>query len=404
MFLIIEGVGFSYCDDAVDESQCVNTDESTALDAYEFIVNWFNSFDEYKSNKFYITGESYAGIYIPMLMDQIDKDVLGSGLNNLVGAAIGNGCWGTTVGTCAHGAEQQNINADFFFGHGMYSQPLRETILAACGDFSTLTDDCQDALDVMYEQMGDYDVYNIYDECGEDNLLLNNKQNTDNGRHSILKEVFAKLAQPNVTVLTQDSFTVSGGYWSILHQSLSDIDKKLKTDTDYKCGGHQAMNAWLAEPSVMEALHVLPNTVGMTYSKTAGDLIPLYTRLITKYQMLIYSGDTDGCVPYVGTEKWTRDLPFKQTRGWHQWFAHPSHGSEEDLPLHGAGYATTYDKFQFVTVAGAGIFLLYDGALSYLIVVSLIISFVFAVGHMVPTFQPGYALELFQKFLNNEEF
>ena len=56
-----KGVGFSYCDDATSSKQCVNTDESTAEDAYEFLVNWFNAFPEYKSNKFYITGESYAG-------------------------------------------------------------------------------------------------------------------------------------------------------------------------------------------------------------------------------------------------------------------------------------------------------------------------------------------------------
>lgn len=49
-----------------------------------------------------------------------------------------------------------------------------------------------------------------------------------------------------------------------------------------------------SEPSVMEALHVIPGTVGMTYHKTAGDLMPLYSDLMKKYQVLIYSGDTDG--------------------------------------------------------------------------------------------------------------
>ena len=39
------------------------------------------------------------------------------------------------------------------------------------------------------------------------------------------------------------------------------------------------------------------NTPGMTYRKTAADLRPLYAELMQKYQVLIYSGDTDGCVP-----------------------------------------------------------------------------------------------------------
>ena len=75
-----KGVGFSYCEGVTKSSQCVNTDESTALDAYEFLVNFYASFPEYRSNKFYITGESYAGIYIPMLIDQIDKDPLNAKL------------------------------------------------------------------------------------------------------------------------------------------------------------------------------------------------------------------------------------------------------------------------------------------------------------------------------------
>lgn len=82
-----KGVGFSYCEGAKTTAQCVNTDESTAQDAYEFLVNFFAAYPEYKSNKFYITGESYAGIYIPMLIDQIDQDSLNAKLN-FVGAAM----------------------------------------------------------------------------------------------------------------------------------------------------------------------------------------------------------------------------------------------------------------------------------------------------------------------------
>jgi carboxypeptidase C (cathepsin A) len=113
-----KGVGFSYCEGATKSSECVNTDESTAQDAYEFLANFFNAFPEYKSNKFYITGESYAGIYIPMMVQQIDEDPMGAKIN-FIGAAIGNGCWGNTVGTCAFSSpEAQQISADFYYGHG----------------------------------------------------------------------------------------------------------------------------------------------------------------------------------------------------------------------------------------------------------------------------------------------
>ena len=69
-----KGVGFSYCEGG--QSDCINTDESTAMDSYEFLLNFFLEFPEFLSNEFFIAGESYAGIYIPMLMDQIRKDLL----------------------------------------------------------------------------------------------------------------------------------------------------------------------------------------------------------------------------------------------------------------------------------------------------------------------------------------
>lgn len=152
-----KGVGFSYCEDVNSSAACVNTDESTAQDAYEFLVNFFAAYPEYKKNKFYITGESYAGIYIPMMIDQIDQDPLGAKLN-FIGAAIGNGCWGNSVGTCDFSSgESVQISADFYYGHGMYSQALRAEIESNCGDFSRLTPKCLSSIGKMETQIGSFD-------------------------------------------------------------------------------------------------------------------------------------------------------------------------------------------------------------------------------------------------------
>ncbi len=59
-----------------------------------------------------------AGIYIPLIMQQID---LKGGIN-LVGAAIGDGCWGNTVGMCGPKNSSDRISAEFYYGHGMYPQ------------------------------------------------------------------------------------------------------------------------------------------------------------------------------------------------------------------------------------------------------------------------------------------
>ena len=89
-----KGVGFSYCEDLTDGA-CVNNDLTAAQDAYDFFTNWFDAFPEYKKNDFYLTAESYGGIYIPLFMQELIR-----GFPNLKGAAIGDGCWGTSIGMC----------------------------------------------------------------------------------------------------------------------------------------------------------------------------------------------------------------------------------------------------------------------------------------------------------------
>jgi serine carboxypeptidase-like clade II len=59
------GVGFSYSNTTSDYD--LSGDQRTADDAYLFLVNWLERFPEYKSRPFYISGESYAGHYIPQL-------------------------------------------------------------------------------------------------------------------------------------------------------------------------------------------------------------------------------------------------------------------------------------------------------------------------------------------------
>lgn len=219
-----------------------------------------------QNNKFYITGESYAGIYIPMLMDQISQDPLGAKLN-LIGSAIGNGCWGNSVGTCAFSSpEAQQISADFYFGHGMFSQELRARMAEGCRDFARLTPACLATLSEMETQIGTFDIYNVYDTCGRDQRRLASRRP--------LSEVRKALSSKTVSVETAQSFSVNAGYSEALN--------------DYTCGAETAMDAWLADPAVMAALHVKAGTVGMQYQKTADNLLPLYADLIAKYQMLMY--------------------------------------------------------------------------------------------------------------------
>ena len=99
---------------------------------------------------------------------------------------------------------------------------------------------------------------------------------------------------------------------------------------------------WLAQPEVIKALHVENDGThrypgACAYGpRTAADLRPLYKIIAQKYKLMIFSGDTDACVPTVGTEEWTSGLGFPVKDGWHPWHA----GTNQNATAHfiTAGY------------------------------------------------------------------
>lgn len=81
------GVGFSYSNTSSDY---VTGDKRTAEDAYTFIVNWLERFPHYKTREFYVTGESYAGHYVPQLAYTIlsQNKITNQTIINLKGIAV----------------------------------------------------------------------------------------------------------------------------------------------------------------------------------------------------------------------------------------------------------------------------------------------------------------------------
>lgn len=79
--------------------------------------------------------------------------------------------------------------------------------------------------------------------------------------------------------------------------------------------------------------------------------------------MLIYSGDFDGQIPYLGTEAWTTGMGYAEKEGgaWRAWTLNDddvSNGTVGGTPSGAvAGHVTSYDvptEFTFLTVAQAG--------------------------------------------------
>lgn len=78
-----------------------------------FICFRFKQFPEYRKNEFYITGESYAGIYVPTLTVRVLKGQKDFAIN-LQGYAIGNGL----------SSYELNDDSIIFFGyyHGLFGE------------------------------------------------------------------------------------------------------------------------------------------------------------------------------------------------------------------------------------------------------------------------------------------
>jgi carboxypeptidase C (cathepsin A) len=58
------GVGFSICG---DPKECVYDDYTSSDDNIIALRNFFLKFPEFAKHELYLTGESYAGIYVPYL-------------------------------------------------------------------------------------------------------------------------------------------------------------------------------------------------------------------------------------------------------------------------------------------------------------------------------------------------
>mmetsp|Transcript_18731 Transcript_18731/g.24323 ORF Transcript_18731/g.24323 Transcript_18731/m.24323 type:complete len:108 (+) Transcript_18731:236-559(+) len=106
-------------------------------------------------------------------------------------------------------------------------------------------------------------------------------------------------------------------------------------------------------------------------------------------RILIYNGDADLCVPYLGNEFWVtsmvQDGYAVEASAWKPWY-------DKDASSYApAGYVTTYavPNKLYSNTTGAPDFSFLTIRLA---------------GHMVPQYQPGASLVFFERFLNGSSF
>ncbi|KAK7401171.1 hypothetical protein VNO78_12491 [Psophocarpus tetragonolobus] len=286
------GVGFSYSNTTSDYDH--SGDKSTAKDAYVFLINWLERFPEYKTRDFYITGESYAGHYVPQLAYTILLNNKFSHQNiNLKGIAIGNAWIDSFTGS-------KGI-LDYFWTHALNSDQTHELIEKYC-DFNSenVSEICSNAVRRALTEKGKIDFYNIYGPLCHDPHLKNGSTGS----------VY--------------NFDPCSDYYGV---------------------------AYLNRPEVQLAFHARPTNwthcsdVITKWNDSPTTTLPVIKYLIdSNIGLWIYSGDTDARVPVTSSRYAINTLKLPIQVPWRPWYS----GNEV------GGYVVKYKGITFVTVRGAG--------------------------------------------------
>ncbi|XP_044475101.1 serine carboxypeptidase-like 42 [Mangifera indica] len=328
------GVGWSYSNTTADYT-C--GDDSTAKDMVTFFLNWYKKFPEYKSRELFLTGESYAGHYIPQLTSVLlDYNARSTGFKfNIKGVAIGNPLLKLDRDTQA--------TYEFFWSHGMISDEVGLAIMNKC-DFDdyvfasphNMSEWCDSAISEANNIVGDY--INNYD------VLL------DVCYPSIVEQ---ELRLRKVATKKSLGVDVCMSFERRFYFNLPEVQKALHANRTKLPYG------WSMCSSVLN------------YSDTDGNInmLPLLKRIVQNgIPVWVFSGDQDSVVPLLGSRTLIRelaqDLKFPVTVPYGAWFHKGQVG----------GWATEYGNLlTFATVRGAA--------------------------HMVPYAQPSRALHLFSSFV-----
>lgn len=122
------GVGYSIC---TGIKECnTYSDAESATDNLTAVLAFFTKFPEFKTNDLYISGESYAGIYVPYLTKYIDDYNTQNAANpavfkpNLKGFMVGNGVTNYTY-------DCTPAYVEMGYWHSLYNTQLYDDMQAA---------------------------------------------------------------------------------------------------------------------------------------------------------------------------------------------------------------------------------------------------------------------------------
>ncbi|KAF6136388.1 hypothetical protein GIB67_036266 [Kingdonia uniflora] len=293
------GVGFSYSNTTTDYVDI--GDKKTAADNYVFLRNWLERFPEYKDRDFYISGESYAGHYVPQLAHTILQHNKRAGKNiiNLKGIIIGN--------AVINDETDQVGMYEYFWTHALTSDETNNDIKSC--DFSpnsTYQPRCLDGMNQANRDTELIDIYNIYAPICLDSSLTDTPKETS--------DVVDPCSEDYTTAYLNNPVVQKA-----LHANITKINYPWTGCSD------PLFYNWKDSPST---------------------IIPLLKEFMANgLRVWVFSGDKDGRVPVTSTRYSLNKLKLPTKTVWYPWIIKEEVG----------GYAVEYKgDLTLVTVRGAG--------------------------------------------------
>ncbi|EPS71160.1 hypothetical protein M569_03591, partial [Genlisea aurea] len=301
------GVGFSYSNTSSDLLN--NGDKRTASENLEFLLGWFNRFPQYKERDFFISGESYAGHYVPQLSEAIVKHNLEKNqqqIINLKGFLVGNAL--TDDFHDRYGLFQ------YMWSVGIISDQSFKKLNLLC-DFQSFvhpSDRCEEALDDAYDEIGDIDMYSIFTPPCRTNFSRPNRLDRKKVcRFGILRRQYDPCTEEHST-------------------------------------------AYFNLPEVQDALHIrsknsqwetCSDLVNENWKDSPSSVLNVYRKLFPAgLRIWFFSGDTDSVIPVASTRYSINALRLPTVSPWRAWYNDGQVG----------GWTEEYEGLTLVTVRGAG--------------------------------------------------
>lgn len=432
------GVGFSY---RTDDNDFAINDTANAISNYNALVHIFqDKFPEYRTNGLFLSGESYAGIYVPMLAQQILSEGVPAILSTAFkGIIVGNG-----VTDNAYDNNFATSTGLFAVNHGLILTQEFQTVVEVCRVDGSINTACNELFNTFADMFNHLNWYGFSGWCynpdastasgSGDSLSTSASQKMKYRRarraikNSEARTVVGRGEGPTQasrfsnwynymeSVLKRDNTAAAGAVTSSSqnhHQrqqlyrrrrvdsasstSLNGVPHNGVADDSVDCGDEVFLDRYLSRADVRAAMNVPADFVGtfrvcydIPYTSNVDSVVDIYNTLQANNKtIVIYNGDMDLVVPYTGTFQWIA--------GATDWIMARNNAPwvfvDEDRPAY--GLQTGGQAFQLTTGSSTEVPPLAQGV--WVVLVN-------GAGHMVPEDRPAAAFEMIQRVITGNMF